>query len=478
LINRHRLVGALILLLSLAISPQSGRAATPRWPAAATTGTAILASGDLSLAADAAPAAAAYGDYARFGLFDSQPQITPATRRVLVQWSATVPAAAAARLDVRIAKGAQWSDWTLDVADGAVVTFDRVGQQVQYRLTLLAQASAPKVQSVSLSALPLRDEDVVRSSQDEPAAPTYHIRATRMGLVGDRTANGHIIQPNDWFVSLPSFRSLSSKGGSEYMARLSYNGKSVVVPVWEVGPWNIHDDYWNVDRERFADLPVGWPEDHAAYYDGYNGGRAEKGRVRFPTAADVGDGAWLALGIAMNDEQKAIDITFLWQGSDPGPNPTPQEPGAKPAPAPEPPADAAGVTTVDELSDGFARSDAKWYEFECGQGSHAFWTYTTTKAADATNSATWQASLPAGEYDVSVFVPLCRNGKTDTGSARYTIAHADGRAEIEINQAENAGNWVSLGTYRFDGGGSVALSDLAGDKMRAIWFDSARWTAK
>lgn len=465
------------MLLSLAISPTSGRAAAPRWPAAATTGTAILASGDLSLAADAAPAAPAYGSYARFGLFDSQPQTTPATSRVQVQLRATVPAAAAVRLDVRIATGAKWSDWTLDVADGATVTFDRVGQQVQYRLTLLAQAAAPQVQSVTLTALPLRPEDSVRSMQDEPVAPTYHIRATRMGLVGDRTANGHIIQPNDWFVSLPSFRSLSSKGGSEYMARLSYKGKSIVVPVWEVGPWNIHDDYWNVNRERFADLPVGWPQDHAAYYDGYNGGWAEKGRVRFPTAADVGDGAWLALGIAMNDEQKAIDITFLWQGSDPGPNPTPQEPGAKPEPAP-PPADTAGVTTVDELSAEFARSEAKWYEFSCGQGGHAFWTYTTTKAASATNNATWQANLPAGQYEVSVFVPLCRNGKADTTGSRYTINHADGSAEVKVNQAANVGKWVSLGTYRFDGSGSIALADLADDSMRSLWFDAARWTAR
>ncbi len=465
------------MLLSLALTPTSGRAAPPRWPAAATAGTTILASGDLTLAADAAPAAAAYGRYARFGLFDSQPQPIPSARRVQVQWSASVPAAAVARLDVRI-KGRQWSDWTLAVADGAVVTFDQVGQQVQYRLTLLAQTSAPEVQSVTLTALPLGDDEAVRTLQDEPVAPTYHIRATRMGLVGDRTANGHIIQPNDWFVSLPSFRSLSSKGGSEYMARLSYNGKSIVVPVWEVGPWNIHDDYWNVDRERFADLPVGWPQDHAAYYDGYNGGWAEKARGRFPTAADVGDGAWLALGIALNDEQKAIDITFLWQGSDPGPNPTPQEPGAKPAPAPAPPADTAGVTTVDELGAGFARSNATWYEFECGQGQHAFWTYTTTKAAKATNNATWQATLPAGEYDVSVFVPLCRNGKTDTASARYTIAHADGTAEVTINQAKNVGQWVSLGTYRFDGSGSITLTDLASDSMRALWFDAARWTAK
>lgn len=464
------------MLLALAVSFVPARAEALRWPAAATVGTTILASGELSLATDAAPAAAAYGDFAHFGLFDSQPQTIAATRRVQARWRASVPAEAEVRLDVRIAKGSRWSDWTLNVADGAVITFDRVGQQVQYRLTLLARLHAPRVQSVSLQPLPLSAEDRVRSIQEDSLAPTYRIRATRMGLVGERTANGHIIKPNDWFVSLPSFRSLSSKGGGEYMARLSYKGKSVVVPVWEVGPWNTRDDYWNVNRERFADLPVGWPEDHAAYFDGYNGGRAEKGRVRFPTAADVGDGAWVALGIPFNDEQEALDITFLWQGRDPGPNPTPQAPGAKPAPAP--PAEAAPVITVDDLSAGFTRSDAKWYEFACGQGKRAFWTYSTTRAADATNSASWKATLPAGTYEVSVFVPFCRNGKPDTASARYTIAHAEGSATVVINQAARSGEWVTLGSYRFDGTGSVGLADLAGDSMRAVWFDAVRWTAQ
>jgi hypothetical protein len=123
------------------------------------------------------------------------------------------------------------------------------------------------------------------------------------------------------FVSLPSWSVLSSREGNEYMVRLSANGKSVVVPVMDVGPWNRHDNFWSTERERYKDLPVGWPQDHAAYYEGHNKRRAEKGWVRYPSAVDVGDGAYWALGL--KGAQATLDITFLWLGEDPGASPEP-----------------------------------------------------------------------------------------------------------------------------------------------------------
>jgi hypothetical protein len=105
------------------------------------------------------------------------------------------------------------------------------------------------------------------------------------------------------------------------MVRLSANGRSVVVRVADVGPWNRHDNYWDKNRERYKDLPRGWPEDHAAYYEGYNRGRAELGRVRGPTAVDIGDGAYWALGL--RNARATVNVTFLWLGTDPGPNPEP-----------------------------------------------------------------------------------------------------------------------------------------------------------
>src|SRR5699024_1686162 len=79
---------------------------------------------------------------------------------------------------------------------------------------------------------------------------TYKIFAHRLGLVGARTANGHIIQENDFFATLPCFCVLSSKGGDEFQVRITYDDKSIVVPIWDVGPWNINDNYWDPPTQR------------------------------------------------------------------------------------------------------------------------------------------------------------------------------------------------------------------------------------
>src|SRR5215211_9528924 len=73
-------------------------------------------------------------------------------------------------------------------------------------------------------------------AQDRPAAPTFTVFATREGLVGHRTANGHRIQPRDRFVALPSWSVLAGDSGLEFQVRVTYRGRSAVLPVWDVGP--------------------------------------------------------------------------------------------------------------------------------------------------------------------------------------------------------------------------------------------------
>ncbi len=142
------------------------------------------------------------------------------------------------------------------------------------------------------------------------------IFATREGLVGGTTANGHIIVTNDRFVALPSRRALSSNFGHEREVRLSYRGRTSTAPVWDVGPWNTRDDYWNPPniRERFQDLPMGKPEAEAAFYDRYNGGLDGSGRaVKNPAGIDLADGTfWLDLGMTNNDR---VEVEYLWVDS-------------------------------------------------------------------------------------------------------------------------------------------------------------------
>src|SRR5688572_23046719 len=74
------------------------------------------------------------------------------------------------------------------------------------------------------------------------AAVTYRVYATREGLVGGTTANGHVIVSRDRFCALPSGRTLNAKGAYTYAVsiRNPQNGRVASnVPQWDIGPWNI-----------------------------------------------------------------------------------------------------------------------------------------------------------------------------------------------------------------------------------------------
>jgi hypothetical protein len=128
---------------------------------------------------------------------------------------------------------------------------------------------------------------------------------------------------------------LSSYQGYEYQVRITYNGRTTIAPVWDVGPWNTNDNYWQPDRGQYPDLPVGIPQAQAAFFDGHNGGLDEFGRkVSNPNGIDIADGTfWDDLGMLKNDW---VDVTFLWLGEDPGPGAAVQEPIPAPPRADEP----------------------------------------------------------------------------------------------------------------------------------------------
>jgi hypothetical protein len=142
-------------------------------------------------------------------------------------------------------------------------------------------------------------------------ATTYRVYGYREGLVGHKTANGHVIQENDYFVALPCYCALSSRGGNEFQVKVEYNGKSLILPVWDVGPWNVSDNYWDPPHMReWQGLPQGRPMAAAAFYDGYNGGNDGWGRkVGSPGGIDIGDGAFYELGMTGSDW---VNVTFLW----------------------------------------------------------------------------------------------------------------------------------------------------------------------
>lgn len=326
----------------------------------------------------------------------------------------------------------------------------------------------------------------------QPVAPTYTIFATREGLVGHMTANGHIIRERDRFVALPSWKVLSSYQGSEYQVRLTYKGRSVIAPVWDVGPWNVNDEYWLPNRPTYSDLPMGMPMAQAAYLNGYNGGRDQYGRrITNPNGIDIADGTfWDDLGMTSNDW---VQVSFLWLGSDPGPGaaseivpplqlslPVPAAPAPLPTSTPYPldsPVIASGSIAVDNYSIHFHSGATRWYKHPCGvNGSHT-WTYSRSTWLTSEVHAAWTPFLTTpGVYEVRAYVPPCGELPA-THAAHYSVEDDYGEVDVIIDQAAAGGKWVSLGVYAFarTTTPTVKLRVVADDDGSAIRFDTIEW---
>ncbi len=469
---RHGVVLLLLLaiiLVSFALTPTGSAMAAPTKYGSQFEGVQFSSTNQIRLNSESALTAVSAAPYARYGFYISPIQtLQMPGSRVTLAYQGAAPGGSTLELDVRASyDGSRWTAWKTGLADGATVDFPITARMVQYRARLFGSAEvSPTLSGVQVQAVPGYRAQQAAEGQ---VAPTFRVRGTRQGMIGGRTANGHIIRPRDHFVSLPSWSSLSTRGGDEYQVRITYQGRSAVAPVYDVGPWNTRDNYWDKQHERiqYPDLPQGWPQDHAAYFDGHNGGYAQYGYVRFPTAIDVGDGVWWdELGI--RGDQAEVEVTFLWLGHDPmAAEPPSQDP-------------EASQYTVNELGPAFIINEQKWKRSAvgCGENEHAFWTTTVTNSAqEPTHRAFWQPDLPiAGLYDVYVHVPICPTVEPVAQHARYLVQHQEGTAEIPVDQTQQTG-WVLLGRFPFAASneGFVYLTNLANNKGRTIWFDDARW---
>ena len=260
----------------------------------------------LELAADAGPSA--IYPFPRSGQFQATPwTLAAAPAAVTVNMQALQPQGTLVRLHLRIRVGSRWQPWD-EVEAGAPLKLTRPASAVELRVVLLSTNHlSPVVTGVSVVP-----EGELFAASAIAAAPTYRIYATREGLVGRRTANGHRIVTRDQFVALPSWRVLNDRGEYDYQVRITYKGRSAVLPVWDVGPWNTRDDYWSARREMWRDLPRGMPQAQAAFQLGYNRGRDQFGRrPNLPNGLDIADGAfWDKLGLR---DHTWVDVTFLWE---------------------------------------------------------------------------------------------------------------------------------------------------------------------
>ncbi|MCC8244354.1 hypothetical protein [Saccharothrix luteola] len=265
----------------------------------------------------AAPTPASARAAIRTGFLQLEPRTFDApVNAVAATVRSSVPAGAEVAVDVRGAVGdEQWTEW-VEARPDAPAVLPTFVTTVQVRLALTAEKASPEVSRVDLRAFTTVAAPEVGA---QAAGLSYRVYATREGLVGGTTANGHVIVSRDHFAALPSRRGLSAKGTGTYSVRVcASNGRCEWAPVWDVGPWNTKDDYWNpsATREMWKDLPQGKPEAQAAYQDGYNGGKDQFGRtVANPAGIDLADGTFWD-GLKLTDNAW-VTVTYQWTGSGP-----------------------------------------------------------------------------------------------------------------------------------------------------------------
>jgi len=118
--------------------------------------------------------------------------------------------------------------------------------------------------------------------------PWQRVFATREGLTGRRLATGAVIQPGDRFVALPHPCALRRD------VEIRFQGRALVVPVLDVGPWNTDDDYWSSGQRPAA----------------------ERGRGAYRTPVnragiDLSDATFATLGMRDNDY---VEWRFVHRG--------------------------------------------------------------------------------------------------------------------------------------------------------------------
>jgi RHS repeat-associated protein len=112
--------------------------------------------------------------------------------------------------------------------------------------------------------------------------------------------------------------------------------------------------------------------------------------------------------------------------------------------------DAAGAGYKVELSDGGAAGKVA-----------ADAIYIAPAGAPSSDAFTWTPAIPgSGTYEVYARWPA---SSANTGAAQYTVTHGGGTADVTLNQKQNGGSWVPLGSWSFapGAGHTVTLAAAA-----------------
>ena len=154
-----------------------------------------------------------------------------------------------------------------------------------------------------------------------------------------------------------------------------------------------------------------------------------------------------------------------------------QKDGGTPDPAPSP----SGTVIVDDRDAGFVKGGAAagWRYVSEGYNGTLTWTYNNYNVQPYYNWARWYPTLGAGKYEVYVYIP---DRYSTTAKARYWINHSGVYTLKIVNQSTHGNQWVSLGTYYFNGLGGeyVSLADVTYEpyRTRLIAYDAVKWVPR
>ena len=129
--------------------------------------------------------------------------------------------------------------------------------------------------------------------------------------------------------------------------------------------------------------------------------------------------------------------------------------------------DMAASEIVDNQNAGFSKTGT-WSESGASHEYDGSSYYTSQLGA----TATWTPDLPvAGTYNVYAW--WCYYNTRDT-NALYTVNYSGGSASMRVNQQQNAGQWILLGTYNFDAGtaGNVSVTRDASSTQNSTSADA------
>lgn len=450
-----------MIIAAIAIAGMTLHAATPTVTTMAISGSqfyngimdnVVLDKGVLHLGNDTTPTTFNSG-YQLFGLYTSG-EYTPrnAFQSLSFSYQGVVPPQSAITVAVRSEVGGVWSTWhEISPSEFAKpISANGSATKWQYRMSFFANSveSSPAIRSVAVRLFSTGAAATPAIQTANATHPTYRIYATREGLVGNKTANGHIIQSRDHFVALPSGTVLDCNGCSTYTVTLKNpaNGSTVTEKIYDVGPWNTKDNYWHTPRAEFSSLALGLPEAQAAYQNGFNGGKDEFGRsVSNPAGIDLADGTfWDSLGLSGNSW---IDVTFNMET-------------------------LTASVIVDNSASGFTASTA----WTTGTGSTdkygSDYRYHSTQATS--DAATWTGSL--GSTKTTTAYCWYPQGSNRSTTAPYIVYYAGGSSTVNINQQVNGGQWVSLGSFSMNAGSNQIKLSCWTTTGFVVMADAVKWT--